>query len=141
MLDLVIEADPTNNKAWQRKIQNLISLGEVDQAAKTVLKAEPYAILEHDKQQIRNFKAKISQSNLKDKELSQKMFSQPLYQDKAQPAPQTAPPQAPAPNGGPDLVENQILGTLTNRQWLMYPFVKTIRVLSEKLCGKKTKRE
>jgi len=26
MLDLVLEADPTNNKAWQRKIQNLISL-------------------------------------------------------------------------------------------------------------------
>ena len=87
MLDLVIDSDPTNNKAWQRKIQNLISLGEVDQAAKVVLKAEPYAILEHDKQQIRNFKAKISQSNLKDKELSQKMFSQPLYQDKSQPAP------------------------------------------------------
>lgn len=60
MLDLVLEADPTNNKAWTRKIQNLISLAEIDEAAKTIQKAEKYAILEEDKQQLRNFKAKIA---------------------------------------------------------------------------------
>ncbi len=50
MLDLVLDADPTNNKAWQRKIQNFISLAQIDEASKTIQKAEKYAIIEDDKQ-------------------------------------------------------------------------------------------
>ena len=82
MLDLVLDSDPTNLKAWNRKIQNLISLAEIEEAAKTIAKAEKYAILDDDKNQLRGFKAKISQSKSNEKDFSQKMFSQPVYQDK-----------------------------------------------------------
>lgn len=34
-------------------------------------------------------------------------------------------------------LENELLPQLTNLQWLMYPFVKTIRVFTESLCGRK----
>lgn len=82
MLDLVLDSDPTNWKAWNRKIQNLISLAEIEEAAKTIAKAEKYAMLDDEKNQLRGFKAKISQSKSNEKDFSQKMFSQPLYQDK-----------------------------------------------------------
>ena len=64
----------------------MIALAEIDEAGKAIAKAEKHAVLEEDRNQLRAFKAKISQSNANEKDFSQKMFSQPVYQDKAQPA-------------------------------------------------------
>ncbi len=138
MLDQVLDVDPTNNKAWQRKIQNLISISDVEEAAKTIQKAEKYAIVESDKVQLRQFKSKIQDSNNKEKEFSQKIFgsqSKGLYEDKPV---SSSEPKVPTPDEL-NKAENEMLPTLSNLEWLMYPFVKTFRVLSQRLCGRKGK--
>jgi hypothetical protein len=48
----------------------LISLAEIEEAAKTIAKAEKYAILDDEKNQLRGFKAKISQSKSNEKDFS-----------------------------------------------------------------------
>lgn len=44
MLDQVIKADSTNFKAWIRKSDNFIQMGDLDQARESLLKAEKNAI-------------------------------------------------------------------------------------------------
>ena len=133
MLDQVLDADLTNNKAWQRKIQNLILLGQVEEAANVITKAEKYAIQEDDKSKLRQFKSKIQDTNNKEKDFSKKVFSgsasQPLYQDKTT-APVIQTPEV------LNKEENEMLGTISNVHWLLYPFIKTAKAL----CGKKASK-
>ena len=49
MLDQVLDIDVNNMKAWQRKIQNLLTFGDTEEAKKAISKAEKYAIIEGDK--------------------------------------------------------------------------------------------
>ncbi len=63
---------------------------ETEEAAKTIIKAEKYAVIEEDKVKLRQFKAKIQDGKSKEKEFSQKIFgaqSKGLYEDKPASAP------------------------------------------------------
>ena len=124
MLDQVLEADPSNAKAWQRKIQNQLLLGEVEEASKTIVKAEKVAVQEDDKSKLRQFKAQIAAIKGKEKDFSKKAFQAPLYQDKV-PTPPPTPEQL-------NKEENEMLATINNIHWLLYPFIKTAKVL----CGR-----
>lgn len=81
----MLDVDPKNLKAWHRKIQNLLSFGEVSDALKAIAQAEKCAVLEDDKVKLRNFRAKIAEIKGKEKAFSQKAFAGPLYEDKAAP--------------------------------------------------------
>jgi len=120
MLDQVLEADPSNAKAWQRKIQNQILLGETVEASKSITKAEKVAVQEDDKSKLRQFKAQIAVINGKEKDFSKKAFQAPLYQDKV-PTPEQL-----------NKEENEMLATISNIHWLLYPFIKTAKVF----CGR-----
>ena len=88
---------------------------------------------EEDKVQLRAFKQKISDSKNKEKQFSQNIFnsgsSPSLYEDKTQ----TKPPSPEELNKE----ENAMLPTLSNFDWIMYPFVKSAKYFAQKLCGKK----
>ena len=87
---------------------------------------------EEDKVQLRAFKQKISDTKNKEKQFSQNIFnsgSSPLYEDKTQ----TKPPSPEELNKA----ENEMLPTLSNLEWIMYPFVKSAKFFAEKFCGKK----
>lgn len=135
MLDQVLDVDPTNQKAWQRKIQNLITFGDIDGASQAILKAEKGAFLEDDKVKLRQFRAKIVDIRSKEKDFSKKVFSQNIYEDKPAAAKQPTPEEL-------NKEENEMLPSLSNIGWLLYPFVKTAKALASKLCkgGNKDKK-
>jgi tetratricopeptide (TPR) repeat protein len=58
-LDLLLTGakpiDPTNFKAWKRKIDNLLALGNISQAKKAIAKAETYAETISEKTFVTNF--------------------------------------------------------------------------------------
>jgi hypothetical protein len=43
MLNQVLQADPENFKARQRKVHNLLKMGELDEAKKLINETEKYA--------------------------------------------------------------------------------------------------
>ena len=49
MLEQVLQVDKTNFKAWTRKVSNLISLGDLDQAKKLLVLAEKQAKTEEER--------------------------------------------------------------------------------------------
>jgi hypothetical protein len=97
MLDQVLDVDPTNIKAYLRKIQILLGFSNVEEASQMIQKAEKHALKEDDRQTIRQYKAKIAGIKGKEKEFSQKIFanSSQLYEDKpaTQPIPKPATPE------------------------------------------------
>ncbi len=58
-LDLIVGGikpiDPTNFKAWKRKIDNVLSLGNYREANKAIERAEKYAETMQEKTMITNF--------------------------------------------------------------------------------------
>ena len=139
MLDQVLDVDPTNIKAYLRKIQMHLNLAQVNEASALIAKAEKYALKEDDRQSLRSFKAKITGVKVKEKEFSQKIFANgsQLYEDK--PA-QTSQPKTPtAEELNKD--ENEMLKTLSTMEWFLYPFVKTYQVFAVKLGCRKQKKE
>ena len=78
-----------------------------------------------------NFKIKISEMKNQEKEFSKKIFANNsasgLYDDK-----QAPPASKPLTPEELNKQENEMLATLSNFEWIMYPFVKTARVL----CGR-----
>ena len=102
----------------------MILLGEIAEASKTITKAEKVAIQEEDKSKLRQFKAKIQEILGKEKDFSKKVFSgQPHYADK--PTPEQL-----------NKEENEMLATISNVHWLLYPFIKTAKAL----CGRKREK-
>ena len=112
MLDQVLDVDPTNIKAYLRKIQIILGFSNIEEATQLIQKAEKHAFKEEDKQALRQYKAKIAGIKGKEKEFSQKIFtnSSQLYEDK----PATKPvPKAPTPEEL-NKEENELLKTLSN---------------------------
>ena len=138
MLDQVLDVDPTNIKAYLRKIQMHLNLAEVNEASVIIAKAEKHAFKEDDKQSLRGFKSKITGVKGKEKEFSQKIFANgsQLYEDKPAKTSQPKPPTAEELNKE----ENEMLKTLSSMDWFLYPFVKTYKVFAVKLGCRKQKK-
>jgi chlorite dismutase len=138
ILDQVLDVDPGNMKAWTRKINSHILFGDIETASAAIAKAEKNAFTEGDKAKLLQFKTKIHSIKNKEKKFSQKVFGGAansargagLYEDKPattvrQPTPEEL-----------NKEENEMLATLGNIEWIMYPFVKTARWL----CGKQKRK-
>eukprot|EP00347_Sterkiella_histriomuscorum_P022036 403331911 len=127
MLDQVLACDEDNFKAWTRKVQNHIRMGETEQAKKSVQKFEKLASSLEDKALITSLYKEIAQQTMKEKNFSQNIFGNSrngLYQDK---------PDYSKMEEYMQQYENDHLATLSNTQWFLYPFKKTLRAMCRKI--------
>ncbi|CDW76411.1 tpr domain containing protein [Stylonychia lemnae] len=127
MLDQVLKVDPENFKAWTRKVQNFLKIGDTEEAKKTVTDAEKQAVTLEDKALITGLYKEIAQQTLKEKNFSKNIFANKLgglYQDK---------PDYSKMEEFMQEYENEYLASLSNTQWFLYPFLKTARVVFRKL--------
>jgi len=133
MLDQVIEIDEFNSKAHARKLQYLFDSGNLDELRKALrpIRLTPSCFDEFVRQTASKLERSLEQQTKKDAEITKKMFSKPLYDDK--PQPELASELSPVEQERAD--EALYLAELSNFHWVVYPFFKTIEVLCDKMFG------
>lgn len=142
MLEQVLKIEEFNPKATARKLTYLFDSGKLDQLRKELnkIKLSPSLYDNFVRQTKVRLEKLLNEQSKKDKEIAQKMFSGPLYDDK--PATTAVPEE---PDLSPEEIERQeeteYLATLSNFHWVMYPFFKTLECLCDKVFGCKKKAQ
>ena len=122
LLDLIVGGktpiDPANFKAWKRQFDVLLSLGRVQEAQKVLQQAERNTETLSEKTMITSLYRELAKASD-----SQTSFSQ-------------KPPDFTKLNEMMLEYEYEHLQSLSNLQWVLYPFSKTYQVLSKSCCRK-----
>lgn len=137
MLDQVIAIDEFNAKATARKLTYLFESGLMDQLRKSLklIKLQPSCFDDFVRQTANKLEKQLEVQVKKDKEMTQKMFSQPLYDDKPEPVKEVELTAEEIERAE----ETEYLGTLSNFHWVMYPFFKSVERVCDKIFGCKRK--